>query len=59
MMNILTLQVIGNSVLRKAESITRFLRMEAAHMRLLILTQEMYLNPLVGINQHQELDTMS
>ena len=59
MMNILTLQEIGHSVLRKAESITRFLRMEAAHMRLLILTQEMYLNPLVGINQHQELDTMS
>ena len=59
MMNILTLQEIGNSVLRKAESITRFLRMTAAHMRSLILTQEMYLNPLVGINQHQELDTMS
>ncbi len=59
MKNILTLQEIGNSVLRKAESITRFLRMEAAHMRLLILTQEMYLNPLVGINQQKELDTMS
>ena len=59
MKNILTLQEIGNSVLRKVESIIRFLRMEAAHMRLLILTQEMYLNPLVGINQHQELDTMS
>ena len=59
MMNILTLQEIGHSVLRKAESITRFLRMTAAHMRSLILTQEMYLNPLVGINQQQELDTMS
>ena len=59
MSNILTPQEIGNSVLRKAESIIRFLRMETAHMRLLILTQEMYLNPLVGINQHQELDTMS
>ena len=59
MKNILTPQEIGNSVLRKAESITRFLRMEAAHMRLLILTQEMYLNLLVGTNQQQELDTTS
>ena len=59
MSNILTPQEIGHSVLRKAESITRFLRMEAAHMRLLILTKEMYLNPLVGINQHRELATMS
>ena len=59
MMNILTLQEIGHSVLRKAESITRFLRMETAHMRSLILTQEMYLNPLVGTNQQKELDTMS
>ena len=59
MMNILTPQEIGHSVLRKAESITRFLRMEAAHMRSLILTQEMYLNLLVGTNQQQELDTTS
>ena len=59
MMNVLTLEEIGHSVLRKAESIIRLLRMEAAHMLSLIYKQEMYLNPLVGINQHQELDTMS
>ena len=59
MNNILTLQEIRHSMLGKAESIIRFLRMTAAHMRSLILTQEMYLNLLVGTNQQQELDTTS